>query len=216
MDADESLLVVLQEAGVTPDRLALLHLAPLVEVAWAEGEVTRRERELILAMAERRGAEPGDPVHTQLKEWLDADPGAEFLDRMDRGTRALLDTLEPVARDAARTDLLKCCTLVAEAAGGILGMAAVSPEERQALEHITSWLTEKQQTVAGRAAETNPQVVATDGGRPASASTTPASRRTLAWSTIGWVRFPGGPGNPDRFGWLRHGRVECFLVVIVQ
>ena len=148
LDADESLLVVLQEAGVTPDRLALLHLAPLVEVAWAEGEVTRRERELILAMAERRGAEPGDPVHTQLKEWLDADPGAEFLDRMDRGTRALLDTLEPVARDAARTDLLKCCTLVAEAAGGILGMAAVSPEERQALEHITSWLTEKQQTVA--------------------------------------------------------------------
>ena len=67
---------------------------------------------------------------------------------MNRWTRALLDTLEPTTRDAVRTDLLKSCTLVAEAAGGILGMAAVSPEERQALEHITSRLTEKQQTVA--------------------------------------------------------------------
>ena len=120
MSADESLLAELQEVGVTPENLALLHLTPLVEVAWAEGEVTRRERELILVMAERRGVGPSDPVHTQLTEWLDANRGSEFLDRMNRWTRALLDTLEPTTRDAVRTDLLKSCTLVAEAAGGIL------------------------------------------------------------------------------------------------
>ena len=102
LNADESLLAELQEGGVTPDNLALLHLAPLVEVAWAEGEVAPRERELILAMAERRGVGPGDPVYAQLTDWLaTTNPGSEFLDRMDRGTRALLDTLDPAAREAA-------------------------------------------------------------------------------------------------------------------
>lgn len=148
LNADEALLKELQEVGVTPDNLALLHLAPLVEVAWAEGEVTRRERELILAMAERRGVAADDRAYQLLTEWPNVDPGAEFFDRADRGARALLDTMEPTAREAAKKDLVKSCTLVAEAAGGILGMVAISPEERQALKHITSRLTEKQQAVA--------------------------------------------------------------------
>ena len=147
LNADEAMLAELQKAGVTPDNLALLHLAPLVEVAWAEGEVTQRERELIVALAERRGLGPDDPAFDQLTQWLDVSPGAAFFDRADRGARTLLDAMEPAEREAARKDLVKSCTLVAEAAGGILGMVAISPEERQALEHINSRLTEKQQSV---------------------------------------------------------------------
>ena len=145
---DDKLPTELQRVGITPETLALLHLAPLIEVAWAEGEVTARERELILAMAERRGVTPGSPAYEQLSGWLDQRPDQELFDRACEGARLLLAKLSPDERTTATNDLVKSCTLVAEAAGGILGMLAISPEEREALTHITSRLTEKKQAVA--------------------------------------------------------------------
>ena len=147
---DDKLPTELLAVGITPETLALLHLAPLLEVAWAEGEVTARERELILAMAERRGVIPSSPTHERLVGWLDQRPDQELFDRACEGARLLLAKLPPDERNSATTDLVKSCTLVAEAAGGILGMVAISPEEREALAHITSRLTEKKQAVADR------------------------------------------------------------------
>ena len=63
---DAAFLERLQAAGFAPDNLALLHLVPLVEVAWSEGEVTSRERKLILAMAARRGVVADGPAYGQL------------------------------------------------------------------------------------------------------------------------------------------------------
>ncbi len=60
----------------------------------------------------------------------------------------LLAKLPPDERNTAKKDLVKSCTLVAEAAGGILGMMTISSEEREALAHITGRLTEKKQAVA--------------------------------------------------------------------
>ena len=59
--ADDSLPTDLQAAGFTPDNLALLHLVPLIDVAWAEGGVEARERQLIVALAARRGVTETSP-----------------------------------------------------------------------------------------------------------------------------------------------------------
>ena len=116
LNADEAMLAELQKAGVTPDNLALLHLAPLVEVAWAEGEVTQRERELILALAERRGLGPDDPAFDQLTQWPRRQPGGcVFRPRRPRRQDAAGRHGASRAR-SARKDLVKSCTLVAEAA----------------------------------------------------------------------------------------------------
>ena len=145
---DDKLPTELQAVGITPETLALLHLAPLLEVAWAEGAVNARERELILAMAERRGVAPNSPTYERLVGWLDQRPEQELFDRACEGARLLLAGLPPDERNTATKDLVKSCTLVAEAAGGILGMVAISSEEREALAHITGRLTEKKQAVA--------------------------------------------------------------------
>ena len=150
---DDTLPTELRAAGITPETLVLLHLAPLLEVAWAEGEITARERELILAMAERRGVTPESPTHERLVGWLDQRPEPELFDRACEGARLLLAKLQPDERSATTKDLVKNCTLVAEAAGGILGMGAISPEEREALAHITSRLTEEKRAVADRRLE---------------------------------------------------------------
>src|SRR5262245_58067658 len=55
-------------------------LAPLVQLAWAEGHVTDRERETVLRIARARGIEDGSPSQTLLLEWLTSRPAEAVLE----------------------------------------------------------------------------------------------------------------------------------------
>ena len=147
---DEAFLADLQAAGFTPDNLGVLHLVPLVEVAWAEGEVTARERELILALAARRGVSADSSAYKQLLGWLDRYPGVPFFETAFKAVRATLAKMEGAARAAAKRDLVEWSTRIAEATGGILGMIPVSQDERECLERINDRLTSKQRALASR------------------------------------------------------------------
>lgn len=138
---DGAFLEHLQEVGFTPDNLSLLHLVPLVEVAWSEGEVTQRERDLILALAERRGIAPDDQAYIQLTGWLDACPDREFFDTTYEAVRRTLASQDEQSREATEHDLLEWATRVAEATGGVLGMMPISREERECLRRVTERLT---------------------------------------------------------------------------
>jgi hypothetical protein len=59
LDGDEALADVLQGFGLGADGIGVLHLVPLVELAWADGDVAPRERDRILEMARLRGVVPG-------------------------------------------------------------------------------------------------------------------------------------------------------------
>src|SRR3954469_24436200 len=60
LHADEpELLARIQKLGITLDTGSAFILAPLVEVAWADGDVSHAERDAILHVAKRRGVEPG-------------------------------------------------------------------------------------------------------------------------------------------------------------
>ena len=72
MDNPELLRRVM-ELGVTLDTAPAFLLAPLVQVAWAEGEVTEREHKTVLRLAGARGVEESSPAHAQL---LAVAPGA--------------------------------------------------------------------------------------------------------------------------------------------
>jgi hypothetical protein len=62
--AEEEILNDLQALGYTRETVErLLHLMPLVQVAWAEGFVTKRERERIFEVAGLRGVAEGTPAH---------------------------------------------------------------------------------------------------------------------------------------------------------
>lgn len=82
------------------EKLAALALAPLVEVAWADGQVTPAERQGVLEAAKRIGVDQ----HTEfcrstLRRWLFEAPPTEALDRW----RAMLaETIEGSSARAAR------------------------------------------------------------------------------------------------------------------
>jgi prepilin-type processing-associated H-X9-DG protein len=135
--ADEELLTDLQELGFTRDTVALLHLAPLVQVAWADGHVQSREREQMIQIARLRGVAEGSAADKQLARWLEQRPSEEFFKRTLRVVHAMLDAMPQVHGEAARRDLVAFCITIASASGGILGLGdKVSDQERAAITQI--------------------------------------------------------------------------------
>ncbi|MBK6799437.1 MAG: hypothetical protein IPG76_22370 [Acidobacteria bacterium] len=59
--ANEDVLEVLRDLGYTRETVGLLHLVPLVQVAWASGSVTPSERETVLRLCEWRNVEKDSP-----------------------------------------------------------------------------------------------------------------------------------------------------------
>jgi hypothetical protein len=138
--ADEGILRDLQELGYTSDTVRLLHLMPLIQTAWAEGNISAKERELILRAARSRGIEAGSSADQQLMRWLTDRPSEELFEKTLRAIRAILQSRSPEEREASEKDLLSLCTAIASASGGIVGFGAVSEDERRILAHISEEL----------------------------------------------------------------------------
>ena len=135
--ADQEILGDLQSLGYTPETVMLLHLMPLIQMAWAEGDVSSSERDLITEAARARGIEKGSPADQQLAEWLTSRPSDELFDKTLRAIAAILEAGAPGDRDADRKDLLSRLTAIASASGGILGFGKVSAEEQQVLARVS-------------------------------------------------------------------------------
>jgi tellurite resistance protein len=129
----ESILDKLIELDVNVERAAAFTLIPLVEVAWADGEVHDRERQAILQAAAAKGLEPGSIPYQLLEGWLSTKPEARLLEVWKEYTRALVSTFDAGQRTALQHDLLDRARAVAEAAGGFLGLGKISAAEEAML-----------------------------------------------------------------------------------
>lgn len=125
----ESILDKLIELDVNVERAAAFTLIPLVEVAWADGEVHDRERKAILQAAATKGLEPGSIPYQLLEGWLSMKPEARLLEVWKEYTKALVGTFDAGQRTALQHDLLDRARAVAEAAGGFLGVGKISAAE---------------------------------------------------------------------------------------
>lgn len=142
--ADEEILGTLQKMGYTRATIQLLHLVPLVQIAWASGSVTPREREMVLRLCEWRGVERDSPAWNQLNNWLDERLPDEFYLTTLRIIRHLFEFQTVNERVVNRTDLISFCIRIAMASGGFLGIRSkISDGEQVALDQIILELTRK-------------------------------------------------------------------------
>ena len=74
---DDAVLDKLVELGLKPNTIAALSLVPLIEVAWADGEIQDNERTAILQGAHGKGLEEGTDGYELLQTWLKGKPPAE-------------------------------------------------------------------------------------------------------------------------------------------
>jgi len=130
--SDEAVLDKLVELGIGGETLAAMTLVPLVEVAWADGQMDDKERDAILKGAEAQGVERGTPPFALLEDWLVNRPPPRLLAAWREYVGALCDEMLPEDRKKLKHDVLSRARTVAEAAGGFLGMGnKVSAEEGQ-------------------------------------------------------------------------------------
>jgi hypothetical protein len=130
---DEATLRRLAGLGIRPETLAALMMIPIVEVAWADGEMDGRERDAILGGAESVGIEPGSPSYGLLRIWTEDAPAPDLFVAWRDFIAAIRGELEPAECTRLREKLIGRARTVAEAAGGILGVDPVSPEEAKVL-----------------------------------------------------------------------------------
>ena len=76
---DPEVLAKLVELGIAPETWSAISLVPLVEVAWANGQVEEKERIAVLSGAEANGVIAGSPAHQLLEGWLSRRPDARLL-----------------------------------------------------------------------------------------------------------------------------------------
>jgi hypothetical protein len=138
--ADQEILNDLETLGYTPETVTLLYLVPLLQIAWAEGGVSDRERALIIEAARARGIEEGSAADRQLATWLASRPPADLFEKTLRAIGTILHSRPQEEREESQRDLLSYCTAIASASGGILGFGKVSPEEQRLLARISQEL----------------------------------------------------------------------------
>ena len=141
---DPALLMKVRELGITLQTAPAFFLAPLVQVAWAEGRVLKDERGMVLVLARQRGIAPDTPAYTQLEEWLKVKPSDALFDTAVEVLRLGFSVLPPDEREERIKDVVRACRDVAEASGALgrlLGLGdGVSAVETAMLDRLARML----------------------------------------------------------------------------
>jgi hypothetical protein len=133
---DEAVLDALVALELAPETVAAFSVVPLVEVAWADGKIQSKERAAILKAAQERGVTEGTATHDLLVGWLDRKPDQVLMDTWKAYAHALYGSLEPELAAALKERMLGRTRALAEAAGGFLGIGAISDAERAVLDEL--------------------------------------------------------------------------------
>jgi hypothetical protein len=133
---DRAVLRLLADLEVSSSVVAALALVPLVEVAWADGDLAPEERASVLRASEEQGIHAGTRAHRLLATWLEHRPSDDLFAAWEAYIESVLEPLEPAERDQLCQDLVQRARDVARAAGHGGGPGAISAEEERTLARL--------------------------------------------------------------------------------
>jgi hypothetical protein len=114
-----ALLERIARLGVTVDTGAAFILAPLIEIAWADGDISHAERAVIHRIATERGVVPGSPDMQQINRWLETRPSDDLFETALEAIKVGLSVLPPDEREQRVKDLISTCKQVANATASL-------------------------------------------------------------------------------------------------
>jgi hypothetical protein len=128
------------ELGFDSETARILHLVPVIQVAWADGKLDDKEREKVLELADQRGVDQASPAYEFLQLLLDKKPSKQFFDRTNK---VILHLVKDGGVDSGDS-LLDLCRAVAEASGGFFGItSAVSSDEAELMDELAELFSAK-------------------------------------------------------------------------
>lgn len=141
---DPALLDRIIKLDVTIDTGAAFILAPLAEIAWADGRVDKAERRAVLRLAEDRGVAAGSADMNQLLRWLAVRPPDALFQAALEAIKTGLSVLPLGEAEQRVTKMIEACEQVAESSGGLGKLlrlhGGVSTGERSVLKEIRARL----------------------------------------------------------------------------
>jgi hypothetical protein len=120
-----------------------LFILPLVQMAWAHGAVSPREKQLIFAAAREDSIDERDPLNLTLDNLLSYQPSREFFDDCLSLIGENLNDKTVKQRSELRGKIIERCRAVAASAGEKSPMDLnhhISSEERNLLEKLNDIL----------------------------------------------------------------------------
>jgi hypothetical protein len=133
---DDALLDRLIELEIRPETLATLIGIPLIEVAWADGEMDDKERKKLFEYAEKAGLRQKGLDPKIMSAWLQKKPDPALLTAWKHYIQNLCKELTAHERKALRDEVMADARTVAETSGGILGLGRISAEEKAMLKTL--------------------------------------------------------------------------------
>jgi len=133
---DEAVLDQLVALGLTGKTIAALSLVPLIWVAWADGVIQDNERVAILQGAHGKGLEEGSAGYQLLEGWLAKRPDETLFSAWEAYIKTLTAQLNDEQNRLLKTQIVNFARVVAESAGGFLGIGRVSGSEEKVLTRI--------------------------------------------------------------------------------
>jgi hypothetical protein len=133
---DEELLGELIELGIGPESVMLMSVAPLVAIAWCDGSMEDSERDAILKVAVAKGIVAGTAPYALLQDWLVSPPGEQLLETWESFVKAVIAGWDHDKADKFKKQLGDLGRSVASAAGGFMGLGAISAAEQAIIVRI--------------------------------------------------------------------------------
>jgi hypothetical protein len=133
---DQAILLDLVKAGVRAESLLAMRLIPMVEVAWCDGVVAPQERAAVLNAAASLDIHPGSAPYAVLEHWLQQRPDPSVIAAWKEYVRELSKQLPKETVAQMRKHMVDRCTRIAAAAGGFLGLAAISKHEQDEIDEF--------------------------------------------------------------------------------
>ena len=131
--SEDDMLDRIIATGVDAKSLAAISLAPLIFVAWADGNVDAKEREAIVLGAKASGIEPDSAAGQLIDGWLSEEPDESLLATWTEYTHTMCENLQAGDQVRLQDQVMGRSRKVAEAAGGFLGLGSISAKEQEVL-----------------------------------------------------------------------------------
>lgn len=133
---DDAILDRLVEAGIGPETYAAMAFIPMIAVAWADGVLDIKERNAVLETAVASGVPADSPGYRVLEGWLNQEPSVTLLETWKSYMAILCQGLAIEEREKLRDHVLERARKVGNAAGGILGIGAISKAEKSVIDEL--------------------------------------------------------------------------------
>jgi hypothetical protein len=138
---NEQLLDRLVEMQLNGELMGAFQLYPLVEIAWADGDLSESEAKSVLAAGEKQGVRPGTRAYQILDDRLHKGPDPEARKIWFLYAEELKKTLSPNELQTFRNDLLERARGIVAATGHLERLLIDVGGERKVIAAIEKALT---------------------------------------------------------------------------